>query len=106
MTRRRRDAGRGGTSVLERLEQHPADDRAIEALIEDEHRRALFRWAAEEIRPEYHEATWLGFWLTAVEGLPVEAAAAELGKTVGSVYAARSRVMRRLKEEVHEFEQE
>jgi len=106
ITRRRRDAGRGGTSVMEQLEQHPAQEQAVLALIEDEHRRAVFRWAAEEIRPEFHETTWLGFWLTMVEGLPVETAAAELGKSVGSVYAARSRVMRRLKEKVHEFEQE
>ena len=106
ITRRRRDAGRGGTSVLERLEQHPAGDGAIEGLIEVEHRRAVFCWAAEEIRSEFHEATWFAFWLTTVEELPVEAAAAELGKTIGSVYAARSRVMRRLKEQVRELEEE
>ena len=106
ITRRPRDIGRGGTSVMEQLEQHPAQEQAAMALIEDEHRRAVFRCAADEIRSEFHEATWLGFWLTTVEGLPVEAAAAELGKSVGSVYAARSRVMRRLKEKVHEFEQQ
>ena len=106
ITRRPRDAGRGGTSVLEQLEQHPAQEQAVIALVDEEHRRAVFRWAADEIRPEFQEATWLGFWLTTVEGLPVETAAAELGKSVGSIYAARSRVMRRLKVKVHEFEQE
>lgn len=106
MTRRRRDAGRGGTSVLERLQQHPADDREIEGLIEEEHCRAVFRWAAEEVRPEFHDGTWLAFWLTTIEVLSVEEAATELGKTVGSVYAARSRVMRRLKEKVREIDLE
>lgn len=106
ITRRRRDSGRGGTSVLERLQQHPADDREIEGLIEEEHCRAVFRWAAEEVRPEFHEGTWLAFWLTTIEALPVDEAAAELGKTVGSVYAARSRVMRRLKEKVREIDLE
>ena len=106
MTRRRRDLGRGGTSMLERLQQHPADEQAIEELIEDEHRRAVFRWAAEEVRPEFHEGTWLAFWLTTIEALPVEEAAAELGKSVGSVYAARSRVMRRLKEKIREIDLE
>ena len=33
-------------------------------------------------------------------------AARQLGKTVGSVYAARSRVMRRLKQKIQEFEQD
>jgi RNA polymerase sigma-70 factor (ECF subfamily) len=106
ITRRRRDVGRGGTSVLERLEQHPADDCEIEELIEEEHNRAVFRWAAEEVRPEFHDGTWLSFWMTAIEALPVEEAAAKLGKTVGSVFAARSRVMRRLKEKVRELDRE
>lgn len=106
MTRRGRDVGRGGTSVLERLGQHPADEHAIEELIEDEHRRAVFRWAAGEVRSEFHEGTWLAFWLTTIEALTVEAAAAELGKTAGSVYAARSRVMRRLKQKIREIDPE
>jgi RNA polymerase sigma factor (sigma-70 family) len=106
MTRRRRGVGRGGTSMLEQLEQHPGDEHAIEGLIEDEHRRAVFRWAADEVRPEFHEGTWLAFWLTTIEALPVEEAAAELGKTAGSVYAARSRVMRRLKEKISEIDSE
>jgi RNA polymerase sigma-70 factor (ECF subfamily) len=106
ITRRRRDAGRGGTSVLERIQQHPAEEQAIDALIEEEHRRAVFRWAAEEIRPEFHERTWLAFWLSTIEALPVEEAALRLGKTTGAVYAARSRVMRRLKEKIREMNPE
>jgi len=48
----------------------------------------------------------LAFWLTTVEDLSIDRASEELGKSVGSVYAARSRVMRRLKEKVREFEGE
>ena len=103
LSRRRPDASRGGTSVLERLEQFPADSE-VEPLIDDEHRRAVFRWAANEIRPEFHEGTWQAFWLTTIEDFSMERAASELGKSVGSVYAARSRVMRRLKTKVCEFQ--
>jgi RNA polymerase sigma factor (sigma-70 family) len=106
LTRGRRFAGRGGTSVLERLEQQPVDEDAVQALIDDEHRRAVFRWAADEVRPEFQEATWLAFWLTAVEALPVEEAAAELGRSVGSIYAARSRVIRRLRAKVRDLDAE
>jgi RNA polymerase sigma-70 factor (ECF subfamily) len=106
VTRGRRGVARGGTSVLQRLEQQPAGADAIHELIEDEHRRAVFRWAAEEVRPQFQQATWLAFWLTTIEALPVEEAALELGRSVGSVYAARSRVMRRLKEKVHEIDAE
>ena len=100
------DAARGGTSVLEQLAQCPAAEDELVTLIDDEHRRAVFRWAAEEVRLEFQEATWLAFWLTTGEGYSVDQAAKELGKSVGSVYAARSRVMRRLKEKAHEFEGE
>ena len=36
----------------------------------------------------------------------MEAVAAELDKNPGAIYAARSRVMRRILEKVNEFEQE
>ncbi len=106
LTRTRPDAAVGGTSVLEQLEAHGGGNTAISDLIEDEHRRAVFRWSAAEVRAEFHEATWMAFQLTAVDGLSVEDAAAEIGKSTGSVYAARSRVMRRLKAKVVEFESE
>lgn len=106
LSRGRLDAARGGTSVVEQLEQCSAAEDAIATLIDDEHRRAVFRWAADEVRPEFQEATWLAFWLTTIEDYSTARAAEELGKSVGSVYAARSRVMRRLKGKVREFDGE
>lgn len=104
LTRCPRDSARGGTSVEWQLQLCPVPEDAIERLIEEEHQRAAFRWAAEEVRPEFHDATWLAFWLTTIDGLSVEQVAEELGKSVGSVYTSRSRIMRRLKVKVREFE--
>lgn len=106
LTRRPKDAGRGGTSVVNQLEQCASTKDSVEALIEDEHRRAIFRWAAEEIRPEFQAATWQAFWLSSVEGQAVDDVAMKLGKSVGAVYAARSRIIRRLKDVVRESEAE
>jgi len=106
LTRRPPDAAVGGPGASEELDGRGAEYGAIDDLIEDEHRRAVFRWAATEVRSEFHETTWLAFQLTAVDGLSVEDAAAEIGKSTGSVYAARSRVMRRLKAKVVEFQSE
>lgn len=103
LARRPADAAKGGTSVLARLVQQAAKSDAIDELIEDEHRRAVFRWAAAEIRGEFHESSWLAFELTAIRQLAVEDAAARLDKSPGAVYAARSRIMRRLREKVHEL---
>lgn len=108
LTRPRIDSGKGGTSVIERLARQPAREEAGGELaareFDDEYRRALFRLTSEQIRGEFQEATWQAFWLTAVEGVPITEAARRLGKSEGVIYAGRSRVMRRLKQKVREFE--
>jgi RNA polymerase sigma factor (sigma-70 family) len=103
LTRGTKQIGVGGSGTLDRLNEHPGREK-VEPEIDEEVRRGLFRQAAESIRPEFEEATWAAFWLTAVEGLAVEDAARRLGKKTGSIYAARSRIMRRLKDEVQEME--
>ncbi len=99
----RLDVAEGGTAAQLRLREE-ADGRVGEAELEREYQRELFRWAAREVRGEFSETTWLAFWLTAVEGLSIPAAADELEKTVGAVYIARSRVMQRLRDKVTEYE--
>lgn len=106
LSRTRFDAATGGTSVVERLQQQVDDSGEFETAIEEEHRRAVLRMAAERIQHEFHETTWLAFWLTSVDGLSVEAAAAEIGKSVGVVYASRSRIMRRLQAAIREIDSE
>ena len=100
LTRRRPDAAAGGSSIQELLQQQPEPELGIEETLQREYRRSLFRWAAEQIKPEFREGTWEAFWLTTAEGMSVEDASRRLGKGIGAIYAARSRVMRRLKEEI------
>jgi RNA polymerase sigma-70 factor, ECF subfamily len=100
VARRQRDAAAGGTAVQELLEKHPESEFLTQNNLEREYRRSVFRRAAERIRPEFSEATWDAFWLTTVEGLRTEEAGLRLGKSLGAIYALRSRVMRRLREEI------
>ena len=72
-------------------------------LLRLEYRREVFRWAARQIRAEFQRATWKAFWLTAVEDRAADGVARLLHKTTGAVYAARSRVMRRLQEKAAEL---
>ena len=58
------------------------------------------RWAARQIRDEFQPATWDAFWRTAVEGQDAAEVARELQKNTGAIYAAKSRVMRRLREKI------
>jgi RNA polymerase sigma-70 factor (ECF subfamily) len=100
---RRLDAAEGGTAAQLQLQQATDDHAAdVESELEREYQRELFRWAAREVRTEFEQATWLAFWWTAVEGRTVPEVAAELGKTAGAVYIARSRVMQRLRSKVTE----
>lgn len=63
----------------------------------------LYRRALEFIRNEFETRTWQMFWRSVVDSLPTAAVAAEAGTTVAAVRQARSRVLRRLREEAAEL---
>ena len=106
LTRGRPDRGSGDSALLAVLSQHESHTGPDSDLLRLEYRREVFRWAARQIRKEFQQATWDAFWLTAVEGRDPEVVAKELGKNRGAIYAARSRVIRRIQEKVAEYEQE
>jgi RNA polymerase sigma-70 factor (ECF subfamily) len=60
-------------------------------------RRRLFDWAAPQVRREVTEVTWQAFWRTAIEGATPQTVAKDLGMNVGAVYAAKCRVVARLR---------
>jgi len=106
LSRGRPDRGSGGSALRAVLGRHESRTGADSDLLRLEYRREVFRWAARQVRREFHQATWDAFWLTAVEGRAVETVAEKLAKNRGAIYAARSRVIRRIQEKVTEYEQE
>jgi RNA polymerase sigma factor (sigma-70 family) len=56
--------------------------------------------ALDRARPYFEEATWEAFRLAWLEQQPATAAAEQLGMPVAGVYLAKSRVLKRLREEV------
>ncbi len=52
------------------------------------------------MRGEFEERTWRAFWLTVVEGREPAALTEELGMTANTIRQAKSRVLRRVREEV------
>lgn len=100
------DHHRGHRSMTElqpTLDQ-PIIQESIESILELEYRREVFQWAAKIIRSEFCAETWRAFWLTAVEHQPVSEVARQLGRSVGSIYTCRSRVMQRLRSQVLRFD--
>ncbi len=99
----------GGTEALIRLREVPVEggvpdatdcgadpDPAAEVA-------ALYRRALEQVRCQFEERTWLAFWKVAVEDRSPADVADELGLTQNGVRQAKSRVLRRLKEELGEL---
>jgi RNA polymerase sigma-70 factor (ECF subfamily) len=67
---------------------------------EIEYRRQLVGQAMEALRREFQPTTWRAFRECAVCGRNAREVAAELGLSINAVYLARSRVLRRLREEL------
>lgn len=99
---RRSIVASGGSDLFNHLDQTltSGDDQNLRL----EHRRELFRWAAERVKAAVNEATWNAFWMTAIQEQTVEIVARELELTTGAVYIARSRVLARLRDEVQKWE--
>src|SRR5436190_2068727 len=103
--RRKCDRATGGTSMVRRLNEL-ADARSVEPCEERDWQQWVFCWAAGQVEREVEPATWRAFCLTAVEGLPPDEVATQLGMRTGSVYAAKCRVLARIRERAAQLSRE
>ena len=62
----------------------------------------VVRAALDALSIEFEPRTWKAFWRVSVDGQPAVEVAKELGTTANAVYLAKSRVLRRLREELSE----
>ena len=85
------------------LQQQPAptDEELVPATGDDD-RSMLSHRTLALIRGDFEERTWTAFWRTVVDGRFPRDVAEELQISVASVYQAKSRVLRRLREELPE----
>lgn len=93
--RRRTVALREGEAGLDEL---AAPDLAAEVW-EEEYRQQVAARALELMRVDFEPTTWQACWEMAANGRPAAEVAVELGITVAAAYTAKSRVLRRLREE-------
>src|SRR5262249_9135205 len=97
----RQPRGSGGTEILTQPQEVTAP--AAEPVGDEDEKTetdGLCRRALELVRGEFEERTWQMFWLTFVDERSAVDIAAELGITPAAGRKAKSRVLRRLKEEV------
>ena len=90
----------GGTEAYRRLlGVAEADEESTPAPpVEQEGR--FSRRLLELVRSEFESRTWDAFWRIVVDGQPPAEVAAELNMSLPAVYKAKSRVLRRLRQEL------
>ncbi len=98
--RHRHDPAPGGTDAQQRLQELPGPAPEVELSESHDEITELYYRALELVRSEFEERTWSAFWQVAVENRTTAEVAAEMGITINGVRQAKSRVLRRLKEEM------
>lgn len=105
VTRRPKDLATGGSSINRLLLEQVEVDHDTESLIDWEYRRELYQYAANIVRCDVRAETWQAFELTVVHGLSNREVAERIGKSMGTIYTARCRVMQRLRAVIREIEE-
>ena len=99
----RGEIARGGTTARNMLQQVPArpDDLTLNESVSD--LDGLYHRALRLVEHEFEERTWAAFWQVYVEGKTPTETAAHLGITPIAVRQAKSRVLRRIRQEIGEL---
>jgi RNA polymerase sigma-70 factor (ECF subfamily) len=102
----RQPAAAGGSDAHERFLAIPNGDPSSVPEASDQEKALIVNKTLDLIRPEFEDRTWQAFWRATVEGQQSGVVAAALEMTPGAVRQAKSRVLRRLREELHQLLEE
>ncbi|MCY3010034.1 MAG: sigma-70 family RNA polymerase sigma factor [Planctomycetota bacterium] len=91
-------------SAAEQILAEAPEASAVTSELQDECFREQYLCAAAIVRVDVSPATWAAFEQTVIQGQSCEEAAESLGKSLGTIYAARSRILKRLQIEVQRLE--
>jgi RNA polymerase sigma-70 factor (ECF subfamily) len=97
--RREQPQAEGGSDAQERLlelAEEPLSSSATRCV-----QASRLGQVLDVVRCEFEQQTWQAFWRATVDGWPAADVAAALGLTTNAVYLAKSRVLRRLREEMN-----
>lgn len=97
--RQRQPLGQGGTDAHLRMLQHAESEDAAPSDSPEEVKQLHHR-ALELLRAQFETRTWQAFWYCAVDGRSPIDVGKDMGMTAAAVRKAKSRVLRRLKDEL------
>jgi RNA polymerase sigma-70 factor (ECF subfamily) len=90
----------GGSTAQIRLAELAAAEPGEVPACDPQTQSSLYQRGLQLIQDEFAEQTWKAFWRVAVDGCPPAEAAKEMDLSINAVYLAKSRVLRRLREEL------
>lgn len=99
--RAKQEVAVGGTAAWQQLQHQP--DELESTICPDNIDDEVNRSVLNAVRDEFEEKTWNAFWLTAVEGQVAADVSSSLGISISSVYQAKSRVLRRLRQRLDDL---
>lgn len=91
----------GGSDMHAFLQALPEElsESSVDSRVPGE-RQEIVRRTLAALEVDFEPATWSAFWLTTVEEVASADAAERLGLSVNAVYKAKSRILRRLRDEL------
>jgi RNA polymerase sigma factor (sigma-70 family) len=103
LTERQRQQGSGDSAIVRLLDNLEARE-GLALQVEAEFDRELLDEALKRVRARVPPQQWDAFRLTALEGLSGADAGAKLGMLVATVYTAKSKVQKLVRDEVRRIE--
>jgi RNA polymerase sigma-70 factor (ECF subfamily) len=93
----------GDSDFQRRLNELESPDSALSRLWDREHDEHVATSLMQRVRGDFAPTTWLAFVRHALEGEPAAQVAEDLGLSLNSVLLAKSRVLKRLRQELAGF---
>jgi RNA polymerase sigma-70 factor (ECF subfamily) len=98
--RKNRPTATGDSDFLRRLDELESPESALSRLWDREHDEYVAASLMRRVQGDFATATWQAFRRHVLEGEPAARVAAELGLSLNSVLLAKSRVLKRLRQEL------
>jgi RNA polymerase sigma factor (sigma-70 family) len=95
-----RPAATGGSDFLRSLDELESPDSVLSRLWDREHDEHVAESLLRRVQPDFAPATWQAFRRHVLEGEPPARVAQELGLSLNSVLQAKSRVLKRMRQEL------
>jgi len=101
--RQGRPQAAGGSDFGQLLDQLEDPNSDLSRLWDREHDQHVARGLLAYLEPQFEPNTWLAFRRVVLDGAKPAVVAAEIGTSVNAVLLAKSRILRRLRQEIEGF---